>query len=224
MLSYKTHFRLFPFAEPNNYWRVIFTTGSFILQFLKSIGIGSFVLAAGLLSGCLETMQADLQQLTKPQQTALTSTGSNQSVKVSDDRGENSKPSDTFAQQIKVSGTDAKATIPRSMVGILYAQDIIKIVGNINVRNFNQAKTTALLVGKTVDVTLNFPSWAAGGTAEWIDLKGLRGVSFTCKDFPNGFQKTKSIYKISTKISKFSVTDDVEGNRIGEIVLESCKG
>lgn len=62
------------------------------MQFLKSISIGSFVLATGLLSGCLETMQADLQQLTNPQQTALPTTGKDQSIKVAESLKVNSTP------------------------------------------------------------------------------------------------------------------------------------
>lgn len=120
--------------------------------------------------------------------------------------------------------TQAKAAVLQNESITLKAQDIKKAVGNMQVPKYNSAKTAAALVGRSVEFTLNHPNAGQSGSDSLV-LTGLKGVGifFTCKDFPAGFPEGKSSYKVSTKVSKFTVTDDVEGNSMGDIQLERCK-
>ena len=104
----------------------------------------------------------------------------------------------------------------------LTAQDIKKTVGKLNVPKYNAAKTAAALVGKSVDFTLKHPG--QGSDSDYLDLPGLQktGIFFTCKDMPNGMPNGKASYKVTTKVSKFTVTEDVEGNSMGDIQLDRC--
>lgn len=111
-----------------------------------------------------------------------------------------------------------------AQVATLSANDIKKTVGSMNVPKYNAARTAAALVGKSVDFTLKNPS-GGDSDSDYLDLPALQktGLFFTCKDLPNGIPKGKASYKVATKVSKFTVTDDVEGNSIGDIQLEHCK-
>jgi hypothetical protein len=117
-----------------------------------------------------------------------------------------------------------KSAAPQSGSITLKAQDIKKIVGNMEVPKYNSAKTAAALVGKFVDFTLNHPNGGQSGS-DALELSGLKhvGIFFTFKDFPGGFPEGKATYKVTTKVSKFTVMDDVKGNSIGGIQLERCK-
>jgi len=110
-----------------------------------------------------------------------------------------------------------------AQVATLTAKDIKKTVGNMNVPKYNVAKTSAALVGKSVDFALKNP----GGRdveSDALVLSGLQktGIFFTCKDMPKGFPSGKVDYKVTTKVSRFTVEDDVEGNSMGNIQLERC--
>ena len=111
-----------------------------------------------------------------------------------------------------------------AQVATLSAKDIKKTVGSMNVPKYNAARTAAALVGKSVDFTLKNP----GGKdveSDALVLPGLQktGIFFTCKDMPRGIPIGKVEYKVTTKVSKFTVVDDVEGNSMGDIQLERCK-
>ena len=114
--------------------------------------------------------------------------------------------------------SDASANLP------VTPQEIRKIVGKLDVPNYNLKKTSAALVGRKVDFTLNHPD--GGQTpADFLTIKSFKGVpiSFTCKDFAGDFPKGTSEYRVKTAISKVTTEDGPEGDSFMKIELERCR-
>lgn len=181
-----------------------------------------------LLMGCVETMPLQLQtaissalasSATPPLQTQGGSPAKNDGSRSSNvGQSVNEGALRVSAADSKNLTTSARPT--QNGATPLKAQDIKKLVGKIQVRNYNVAKTSAALLGQPVELVLKhpFPKYQS----ESLSVPGLPAIEFTCKDHPGAFPPGKSSYRVSTKITKVGTSDGPEGDPYVDIQLEKC--